>query len=242
MAGIYDIGGERLTNVADPTNPDHAATKRYVDNAGGTQATLALSAAQLRTITATPIQIVAAPVAGYAIWPIDWFLQYTFGTYPYAGSPKVCVGYAGDTTEILKAQMQYFTSENLVAVDAPSESTSLYANANGGAMVIFGSGGSFSVGPVATAVKAAGGSGYAPGDTGFIDAGNGDATYVIDTVGGGGAVLTFHLTDVGTGYAATNGVATGASSGVGTGFTVNVTVNRGDGSIKITLRYITIAL
>ncbi len=35
MAGIYDIGGERLVNVGEPTNPDHAATKRYVDENGG---------------------------------------------------------------------------------------------------------------------------------------------------------------------------------------------------------------
>ncbi len=35
--GIVDVGGERITNVGEPTRPDHAATKGYVDDNGGSQ-------------------------------------------------------------------------------------------------------------------------------------------------------------------------------------------------------------
>lgn len=34
-SGINDFGGERLTGVATPTNDDHAANKKYVDEHGG---------------------------------------------------------------------------------------------------------------------------------------------------------------------------------------------------------------
>ncbi len=33
--GIIDVGGERITNLGEPTNDDHAATKGYVDDSGG---------------------------------------------------------------------------------------------------------------------------------------------------------------------------------------------------------------
>lgn len=35
MSGIIDVGGERIVNVGEPTNDDHAATKAYVDNNAG---------------------------------------------------------------------------------------------------------------------------------------------------------------------------------------------------------------
>jgi len=75
-------------------------------------------------------------------------------------------------------------------------------------------------------VVASGGTGYAIGDTGTINGGSTLAAYVIDTVDGSGAVLTFSLTSAGLGYSIASGIATttgGSQPGVGTDFTVNIT-------------------
>lgn len=82
------------------------------------------------------------------------------------------------------------------------------------------------VGAILTSTIAAIGSGYATGDTGTIEAGNFDATYVIDTVDGGGGVVTFHLDNPGTGYIVDTGVPTlagGSQPGGGSSFIINVT-------------------
>lgn len=103
-------------------------------------------------------------------------------------------------------------------------------------------------GAIASATKNAGGSGYSVGDTGTIagNASDGDwdpgpvaATYHVDSVDGGGAVLTFHLTNAGSNYATGSGLATTKTSGAGTGFTVNIgSVNPGDGTVSLTLAYL----
>lgn len=68
------------------------------------------------------------------------------------------------------------------------------------------------------------GSGYAVGDTGFIDAGDLNATYVVDTVSSG-AVSSFHLTYIGSSYVPADNVPTatgGSQPGTGTGFQIRV--------------------
>ena len=66
------------------------------------------------------------------------------------------------------------------------------------------------------------GTGYVIGDTGTIDGGDNNATYVIDTVGGGGEVLTFTVTFGGTAYVTTGSNPTTTVTGVGTGLTLNI--------------------
>jgi plastocyanin len=69
------------------------------------------------------------------------------------------------------------------------------------------------------------GAGYAPGDTGFIDGPIGDATYEIDTVGGSGEVVTYHVTANGSGYQTATNVVTLINTGGGDGnFTVDITL------------------
>ncbi len=80
------------------------------------------------------------------------------------------------------------------------------------------------VGTITSANVSAGGTGYAVNDTGTITTGNGDATYIVNTVSGG-AVVTFTMTGGGTGYSVGPGNATkggGAQAGSGMGFTVNI--------------------
>ena len=71
-----------------------------------------------------------------------------------------------------------------------------------------------------------GGASYAAGDTGIIDGAQGiDATYVINTVDGSGAVLTYTLTYAGIGYSVATSVGTlafGMQPGIGTGFTIDI--------------------
>lgn len=80
-------------------------------------------------------------------------------------------------------------------------------------------------GPISSSTLASGGTGYTVGDTGFVDIGTYDATYVVNTVSGSGAVLTYTLTSFGTNYTTAFGVPTevgGGQPGVGTGFTLNI--------------------
>ena len=87
------------------------------------------------------------------------------------------------------------------------------------------------VGAIVTTELVDGGTGYVIGDTGFIDTGNQEATYIVDSVSGG-AVVTYTITDAGSGYAVGDGdppgsgitTETGGSSpGSGTGFTISIT-------------------
>ena len=64
----------------------------------------------------------------------------------------------------------------------------------------------------------AGGSGYAPGDTGTISAGNNAAIYQVLTVDGDGAVLTAEITAGGAKYTVSTDNPTAVTSGSGDGF------------------------
>ncbi len=79
---------------------------------------------------------------------------------------------------------------------------------------------------ISNATLNAGGSGYAPGDTGLISGTTNPGTYQVATVGGGGAVTSFFINTGGGGYSIASGIATttgGLQPGAGTGLKVNVT-------------------
>lgn len=74
-----------------------------------------------------------------------------------------------------------------------------------------------------------GGTGYVAGDTFTVSAGDMNATGIVDTVGAG-VVLTYHITSVGSNYAASVGsptIQSGAQPGAGTGLTINVLTTGG---------------
>lgn len=81
-------------------------------------------------------------------------------------------------------------------------------------------------GPIVTSSVAAGGTGYATGDTGTIATGSTLATYKVTSVSGngrnGGVVTGYTLTSGGAGYSVASGVATTRTSGNGKNFTVNI--------------------
>jgi hypothetical protein len=76
-------------------------------------------------------------------------------------------------------------------------------------------------GPVSNAVLNAGGALYVPGDILQVTGGNGLARIVVDTVDGGGAVLTFHISVAGDNYQ--NTVGNGTTGGTGAGAKFNIT-------------------
>jgi hypothetical protein len=69
---------------------------------------------------------------------------------------------------------------------------------------------------------AAAGMNYVVGDTGTVTGGNNDAVYVVDTVDGGGGVLTLHLSNPGSSYVVAADLPTVATAGVGTGLLLSV--------------------
>lgn len=89
---------------------------------------------------------------------------------------------------------------------------------------------------VVTSINETGnGSGYAIGDTGSVGGGAGDALYVINTVDGSGAVTGMHLTATGSNYLTAKDVPTftgGGQPGIGTGLTIDITVNSPPGPIS----------
>jgi len=95
----------------------------------------------------------------------------------------------------------------------------VYAGQNDFTTAVAGTGG------IATSTLDDGGSGYVIGDTGTVTTGNGDATYVVNTLSGS-AVATYTITAPGTEYSVGTGQGTavgGAQPGVGAGFTIDVT-------------------
>lgn len=89
---------------------------------------------------------------------------------------------------------------------------------------------------ISTTTLASAGKSYAINDTGIVLTGNSAATYIINTVSGSGAVLTYTITSGGAAYAIANDVPTatgGAQPGGGSGFAINITGLSGDFNVQI---------
>lgn len=205
--------------------------------------TIPLSAAQIRTLHSSPISIVPAPGLGHMIHPLFSTLELKFGTTAFAptGSSVIQLNFHGTGTFVtgslnnpLIQAVSSFTQNEDINFDSAFPTTD--GNNNSLDLTAMSD---FLNGPIATSTLNVGGAGYAIGDTGTISTGNGDATYAVDTVNGGGAVLTYHLTSLGTDYGVGTNIATQVSTGGGDGnFTINITsVTPGDGTGRYTLWY-----
>lgn len=85
-------------------------------------------------------------------------------------------------------------------------------------------------GVITSSTGAAGGSGYAVGDTGTIAGGNSDGWYEVLALGGGGTVTNHRIINSGTGYSTATVNTTRGNpfpANVGSGFTVNTTASGG---------------
>jgi hypothetical protein len=216
-------------------------------------ATVCLTGAQIATAFSAPTTLVVAPPAGQALFLVELFSQFVVGVSGYRAfnSYGVYPGAWGATTQLgdLKVfdafnNLPPFDQVNVlggnpgITIATPAfESKALVAAAGFNNPTVCG--------PIVTSTLAAGGTGYVAGDTGTVDGANygASAAYVVDTVDlVTGAVLTYHLTAVGTGYDITGNPHTttdaGGQPGIGVGFTVNVTaVPPPDGQLCVTVIY-----
>jgi hypothetical protein len=208
--------------------------------------TTTLTAAQIIGMNVTPVSLVPAPGAGKLIQPFIATCIYTFGTKPFLPSLSPTI-WAGPNTVPVSTQLGVYTgpfrgtgisyfylpafSDNPVALLPGADNQPLVLTSDT----------AFNVGPLVTTTLAAGGTGYVVNDTGTIQGSSADATYKVLTVGAGGAVLTYQVTNPGTAYFPANSQPTatgGAQPGVGTGFAVNITaVATGDGTLKVVTYY-----
>lgn len=234
---------------------------------GLSEATVHLNAAAILTLFSAPTTIVAAPGANKAIVIVNSFGEFKAGLTAY-GAVSLAAYYAApllanQATVGLDALLDgNQTSKITSAIPMPQQASlaadgailsqgftrTLAANA---ALVI----GSITSDPqhqsgIVTSAPVSGGTGYVIGDTGTVDGKlfGTAAAYVVDTVAAiTGAVLTYHLASVGTGYDLISNphstTAAGAQPGIGTGFTLNVTaINPADGDMYVTILYQTLTL
>lgn len=217
-----------------------------------------LSAAELQAWHTTPLEIAPAPGPNRVIMPHSVFYEYKYGTHPFSAASTNEADRGWKLSQDATLAYYYYQDQGehgLITAwratqpvcwgsglyvsgdpDTTVEAVPLATLANlpilivGVADLVGGS--------IATSSKNDGGSGYAALDTGHVIQGsNAGATFRVDTVDGGGAVLTYTITGAGAGYVPENALATD-TNGIGTGFKVNIlTVNKGDGSLITTVDY-----
>lgn len=208
--------------------------------------TVTLSAATLGSSIGFDINIVGAPGAGKIIVPIALALSYAFGTHPYqsTNADQMFVNYGTDTNIVMDqpamaGMLTALSSQFSVAGPAFPNSVAQTGVSVNKAMLIHAL--PYNFGPLLTASVAAGGSGYAVNDTGFIQDGATNPEYKVTAIGAGGTVTAFTLLSGGSTCTVQGPTATntgGAQPGVGTGLTVNeLTIQLGDGTLKTTLYY-----
>jgi len=238
------------------------STSGGIGGGGGglSSATVQIDGSAISTLNSVPVELVAAPNSGHCIVPVVWTAEYVAGTaafvFPslvslYYGAPalgapagaggiQTAFGWNGAATPT----SGWTNTIGLLGQAAPDP-----MNVNGVAVNVAAATGDATIyGPIVTSALNDGGSGYATGDTGTIDgnAYGSAAAYVVDTVDGGGAVLTYTITDPGDGYTTATGVTTttgGSQPGAGMGFVVDITaVADPDGDLYVTLYYLTQAI
>jgi len=208
--------------------------------------TTLLTSAQILALKTTAITLVPAPGAGRIIAVPGIAMLFKFGTrqysnagaagaFQYADAAHEAVATYPSPDPIGGAASSFYWAPGFLS--AP---VAISPGADNSAIVI-PAGPDWSPGPIVTTTLGAGGALYAANDTGTLTNGNGDATYKVLTVDGGGAVLTYQITAAGTGYMVENGSPTavgGAQPGLGVGLTLNITaVSSGDGTLKVVTYY-----
>ena len=203
------------------------------------------TAGQIRALFSAPVQVIPAPGAGKIIVPKFTYTVFTFGTKPYGpiandggtnfaygGQPNLFVG--GPTGPAYAAERSLLTGGPLFLPSGltPPINQGLFVTTLNGDL---------SAGEITASTLGAGGLSYAVGDTGTISSGDGNATYVVTSVDGSGAITGYTLTNLGSGYAVGTGISTavgGAQPGGGTDFSINIgSIQPGDGTAQVTVEY-----
>lgn len=187
-----------------------------------------------------PFALTPTPLSSRAFIPIagQFEVEYLAGSRGFGANPQFVFGttQTPDLWQAIACGLNGTTDK--YALSTTNLSATDVTNLAGQALTVSFTNGDIAKGPIATSSLNAGGLLYAVNDTGVIDPGGvATATYKVLTVGGGGDVLTYQITDAGSGYVPATGVDTD-TSGTGTGFKVNIlTVSQGNGSAIITVPY-----
>lgn len=212
-----------------------------------------LSAAQLAALDTVSV-VLAKGVPGKVLTLLEVVTLYFFGTTPYTfgPAPSTTINYGNtevavlyDNPDMLGGVINGATTNQFQVTMADHVSGGAAGNdlASATGQPLLLSSEQFGLGPILTVEPTPGfaGNSFAPGDIGIIQQdSNTSATYEIDTVDGSGGVLTMHFTTPGTGYYEAEQVGTIATSGVGTGLgvTLSVTVQpTGDGTVILDVLY-----
>lgn len=225
------IGGELFPAIQSGVNAKVTADQIKTFASGGELYTrTTLTPAEVVTIHSSPVELVPAPGAGKVI---------EISSIAVFGSAGICpIGDIGASLHIIyqgnTGSLDLNISAALLASQGPF---SVMAGVSGftelspenRALIVYADADLTLWGAISSTSLNNGGTGYVVGDTGYIFGdGSTDALFQIDTVDGGGAVLTYHLTDFGTAYRGNNSNAdtgpAGAQPTSGTGFQIAVTV------------------
>ena len=159
----------------------------YFQSKGVQVTTRRLTTAELSTLGDTPVELVPG-VPGSMLMGVSVVGQTDPGSVPFASAPTFTVtggvnGGASLNDLSLSSGAAGFNSAVFAGADGST------ASAAGAPLIITASANPTVTGAILTSSLDEGGSLYAPGDTGTVDGGNNDATYVVDTVANSAAIL-----------------------------------------------------
>lgn len=195
------------------------------------QFSVLISKEAVTTLLSSPVDVgIPAPGVGKAIMFLGGLVQYKPGASNYSGGQQgiQLIYEGGDPTS--GSDNAGFNSAIIgsgsvwggLALDLQTASPSAYANKK----LMVATGTDFGVvGPITSSVLNDGGSGYTVNDTFTVDGPTTPATGTVNTVDGGGAVLTYTLNTAGQSYVTEAGATTTATTGDGTGLVLDIIVS-----------------
>ncbi len=146
-----------------------------------------LTTAELSTLGDTPVELVPG-VPGALLMGVSVVGQAAPGTTPFGSAPTFGVtGGSNSGVTLADLSLSSVTAGFNSAVFAGTGTTT--ASRAGDPIIVTAAANPTVSGAILTSSLDSGGSLYAPGDTGTVDGGNNDATYVVDTVANSYAIV-----------------------------------------------------
>lgn len=200
--------------------------------------TIIMTTDELNHLNSEPITAIEAPGEGFVIVPFSVMWVYHAGSIPFPGDAVTLI-YGSDPDNPIATAQNTFGQDTSQIDIAEIAGGFNYADAVNQPVTIATQDDFIGFGEIISSGVSEGGAGagYAGGDTGDVDGG---ATYTVDTVDEDGAVLSYHLTSNGAGYAVGQWTTStgGDQPGEGTGLTIDVLeINPGDGTGAVTILY-----
>lgn len=203
--------------------------------------TTIITAAQFRSLFSSPQNVTPVPAAGKQISVTQFTGQYVHGTSTFSNLGLVLAYANAPTLDILGNQVTFSPppGDDCTLLLGPYVGGNVLSGNFGGQRLVLSSTSNLgNYGPISSSSLNSGGSGWAINDTFTVDGITSSATGVVDTVDGGGAILTYHLDALGNSYKTAIGVGISATIGVGVDATLDLTVTvPGTGHMQIDVFY-----